>query len=394
MQKIGDITKTADKQGEFTNGSVAEGIEPTELDCQWFNTVQRELIAVLAMAGITTRPENDAQLVEAIKTLLKKGDDEVRKSVYPKEEADKRYLSANTKIPDAWSKTEANKRFQPKGDYQSAGYAYSKKESDKRYLASGTKIPDAYSRTESDKKYQQKGEGVGYSKKDIDNKFSTLGTAAKKNVNRSPEKPDRGAVLCAGDLGIGSPLDIPSGVRLEEFLRKAEGIFYMASGAGTYPDSPEWFSSHFFVFIQARDVTNKIVRLWNPLTGSEAMGTITSSYDGKCWHPHFSGWQRVLSGEEVYTKKEIEKTFLKNTLMDKDTSKDASPVGSVGMFMYRGNVHMPTGWAVPGATLVPACITQTVKEGVYTRGREGMPGTWRNLGALCPNSVCLFVRMV
>lgn len=96
MQKIGDITKTADKQGEFTNGSVAGGIDPTELDCQWFNTVQRELIAVLVAAGSAKRCATGG----GYKQAPEKRDDEVRKVVYPKEEADKRFLPATI----AWTK--------------------------------------------------------------------------------------------------------------------------------------------------------------------------------------------------------------------------------------------------------------------------------------------------
>lgn len=397
MQKIGEITKTADKQGEFTNGSVAEGIEPTELDCQWFNTVQRELIAVLAAAGIKTIPENDAQLVEAIKTLLKKGDDEVRKAVYPKEEADKRFLPATTRIPDAWTKTEASKRFQPRGDYQPAGYAYSKKESDKRYLPVSTKIPDAYSKKESDKKYQLKGEGVGYSKEDIDNKFSELGTAAQKDVNRDPKKPDKGAVLCVGDLGIGDPIFIPAKGRLADFLASAQGLFYVTAGdAFFFSDKPEWFDDHevIYVFVQGSGHTYgpeaKYIRLWNHL-GQEAFCIFKRVSGGGSHHPEFSGWKRVFNGDNYYTKKEMEETFLKMPNHANHTS-----AGSVGMFLYRGEVALSAGSSVSGATLDPACIVfkQTINPHVYSGGDpRGMPGTWRALGMIDRNSVCLFARV-
>ncbi|MFB9087462.1 hypothetical protein LU604_17495 [Erwinia tracheiphila] len=73
MQKIGDITDTADGSGEFTDGNVAGNIQPTELMAAWFNSVQRELIAVLSAAGITPDKSNDAQLIAAINTILAKG---------------------------------------------------------------------------------------------------------------------------------------------------------------------------------------------------------------------------------------------------------------------------------------------------------------------------------
>ncbi|WP_244866403.1 phage tail protein, partial [Photorhabdus heterorhabditis] len=70
MQKIGDITNTADKNGEFTNGNVAAGIAPTLLDAGWFNTVQRELINAVQGAGIKLDNKNDSQLFAAIKRLI------------------------------------------------------------------------------------------------------------------------------------------------------------------------------------------------------------------------------------------------------------------------------------------------------------------------------------
>ncbi|MDB6374449.1 phage tail protein, partial [Photorhabdus bodei] len=70
MQKIGDITNTADKNGEFTNGNVAAGIAPTLLDAGWFNTVQRELINAIQGAGIKLDNKNDSQLFAAIKKQI------------------------------------------------------------------------------------------------------------------------------------------------------------------------------------------------------------------------------------------------------------------------------------------------------------------------------------
>ncbi|MEQ1968758.1 hypothetical protein ABLA30_17475, partial [Xenorhabdus nematophila] len=70
MQKIGDITNTADGNGECTNGNVAAGVAPTILPAAWFNTIQRELINTLAAAGIQPNKMNDTQLSEAIRKLI------------------------------------------------------------------------------------------------------------------------------------------------------------------------------------------------------------------------------------------------------------------------------------------------------------------------------------
>lgn len=69
MQKIGDITNTANLLGEFTDGNVAQGISPTLLPAAMFNTWQRELINVITGAGIALEPEDNAQLLAAIIAL-------------------------------------------------------------------------------------------------------------------------------------------------------------------------------------------------------------------------------------------------------------------------------------------------------------------------------------
>ncbi|ENM4477591.1 tail fiber protein [Salmonella enterica] len=70
MLKIGDLTDTADGNGEWTDGSVAGNIQPTEIMGGWLTTVQRELIAVLSAAGMQTDKTNDAQVVAAIQKLI------------------------------------------------------------------------------------------------------------------------------------------------------------------------------------------------------------------------------------------------------------------------------------------------------------------------------------
>ncbi|WP_321157734.1 hypothetical protein [Providencia stuartii] len=74
MKKIGDITNTADKNGEFTDGNVAAGTPPTQLMGAWFNSVQREILNVLAKAGISQSATKEDQLAEAIIKIISKGD--------------------------------------------------------------------------------------------------------------------------------------------------------------------------------------------------------------------------------------------------------------------------------------------------------------------------------
>src|SRR5471030_1188600 len=73
MQKIGSITSTADANGEWTNGNVAAGTPPTILDAAWFNTVQRELANVVTAGGLSLDSSNDAQVLAALKLLIKGG---------------------------------------------------------------------------------------------------------------------------------------------------------------------------------------------------------------------------------------------------------------------------------------------------------------------------------
>ncbi|AVF34833.1 hypothetical protein [Rahnella sikkimica] len=73
MQKIGNITTTADANGEWTNGNVAAGTPPTILDAAWLNTVQRELASVVTGGGLVLDPTNDAQVLAALKLLIKGG---------------------------------------------------------------------------------------------------------------------------------------------------------------------------------------------------------------------------------------------------------------------------------------------------------------------------------
>ncbi|CNH94404.1 bacteriophage tail fiber protein [Yersinia pekkanenii] len=71
MQKIGDIPNTrADSNGEFTDGNVAGGVPPTILPAEWFNTIQRELVEVVQVGGLVLDPNDDTQILAAMKKLF------------------------------------------------------------------------------------------------------------------------------------------------------------------------------------------------------------------------------------------------------------------------------------------------------------------------------------
>ena len=67
MRKVGSTTDTADANGEYTNGNVANGISPTIINAEMLNTFQRELIGVVEGSGMELNPEDDNQVFKAIK---------------------------------------------------------------------------------------------------------------------------------------------------------------------------------------------------------------------------------------------------------------------------------------------------------------------------------------
>ncbi|AYH09434.1 phage tail protein [Pectobacterium parmentieri] len=66
MRTINKITSTANSDNEFTDGVVAAGIQPTILPADWFNVIQRELVAVVEGAGLALDDNNDKQISEII----------------------------------------------------------------------------------------------------------------------------------------------------------------------------------------------------------------------------------------------------------------------------------------------------------------------------------------
>ncbi|MCO7512408.1 hypothetical protein NJH77_24475 [Serratia fonticola] len=71
MQKVGSVTETADQNSEFTNGNVAQGVQPTILESAIFNTWQREMCNVVEGSGISLDPKDDGQVLKAIKKTNK-----------------------------------------------------------------------------------------------------------------------------------------------------------------------------------------------------------------------------------------------------------------------------------------------------------------------------------
>ncbi|MBE8614807.1 hypothetical protein CYG68_21020, partial [Morganella morganii] len=116
MKKIGDVTSTADKNGEWTNGNVAAGIAPTILEAGWLNSVQREILGVIIAAGMQQDKNDDTQLSKAISKIISGGDYATKTEVNSK-------LAKNRNGADIPDKAAfinnlgLEEKFQPKGNY-------------------------------------------------------------------------------------------------------------------------------------------------------------------------------------------------------------------------------------------------------------------------------------
>lgn len=62
-------TDTATNEHEFTNGDPGQGIPETDLNAEWFNSVQRELCNIVTGAGGSLDPNNDAQIWAVLKRI-------------------------------------------------------------------------------------------------------------------------------------------------------------------------------------------------------------------------------------------------------------------------------------------------------------------------------------
>lgn len=128
MKKIGDITNTADKNGEFTDGNVAAGTPPTQLMGAWFNSVQREILNVLTKAGVPQSATKEDQLAEAIGKLIGSAGyvTPAAMTLELNKKIDKANISSvkgneNDKVPSLNLLTTEVGKLQPKGNYLEVG---------------------------------------------------------------------------------------------------------------------------------------------------------------------------------------------------------------------------------------------------------------------------------
>ncbi|WP_376713289.1 hypothetical protein [Pseudomonas canadensis] len=69
MQKISSSTATANSAGEFTQGQPGSGIDATMITVAWLNAIQRELVNLVVGSGQTLTPNDDGQVLKAVKML-------------------------------------------------------------------------------------------------------------------------------------------------------------------------------------------------------------------------------------------------------------------------------------------------------------------------------------
>lgn len=69
MRKVGSTTDTADANGEYTNGNVANGVLPTIINAEMLNTFQREMVNVVEGLGYALNPDDDSQILKAIEDV-------------------------------------------------------------------------------------------------------------------------------------------------------------------------------------------------------------------------------------------------------------------------------------------------------------------------------------
>ena len=69
MEKVGAYTDRVTAQDEWRAGDPATNTRATPMLADYFNMLQRELIAVLTDAGITPDQADEAQLAQAINAI-------------------------------------------------------------------------------------------------------------------------------------------------------------------------------------------------------------------------------------------------------------------------------------------------------------------------------------
>ncbi|MGJ7192989.1 hypothetical protein ABMZ81_14935 [Morganella morganii] len=140
MKKIGDVTSTADKNSEWTNGNVAAGIAPTILEAGWLNSVQREILGVIIAAGMQQDKNDDTQLSKAIKKIISGGDYATKTEVNSKLAKDQN--GADIPNKDTFIKNLGlPEKYQPKGNYQPTGNYADKSSSVLQEFNGGVRAP-------------------------------------------------------------------------------------------------------------------------------------------------------------------------------------------------------------------------------------------------------------
>lgn len=70
MQRITTATRVPDLFGPgragFRNGDLATGLSPTDLNAEWFNGIQEEVLAVIEEAGLVPNAADRSQLLQAL----------------------------------------------------------------------------------------------------------------------------------------------------------------------------------------------------------------------------------------------------------------------------------------------------------------------------------------
>ena len=104
MQKISDSTSTANADGEYTEGNPGAGVDATLIKARWLNTIQRELINLIAGAGIPLDGADDSQALKAVSRLAASAAEFPNITKKPD-------TLAGYGIVDAYTKTEAGQSF-------------------------------------------------------------------------------------------------------------------------------------------------------------------------------------------------------------------------------------------------------------------------------------------
>lgn len=69
MEKVGAFTERTTSEGEWRNGDPASNVRATPMLAAYFNMLQRELLNVLADAGINADIQDETQLAAAINAI-------------------------------------------------------------------------------------------------------------------------------------------------------------------------------------------------------------------------------------------------------------------------------------------------------------------------------------